>query len=463
MLIILVEGSGQKYGNKFVLRVQLIAVKNEKHLWGKSFEREIKESSDIIDLQSQIALTIAEELKTSITPEEKQLIEKTLTSNLNALYFYQKGKEELAKYIWGWLKWNAQTEINNTLALANARKMFTKALDDSTFASAYSGLARVCWNEGKPDSALIFADKALSYDKQLFEAYILRGNYFESKGNVDGAMKEYDKALEINPNSWEAYYNKGSLYFNLYYSDQIKAMENFQKAASLNRGSELPDIKFGIATVYLLSGFYEKSEKIAHEVLKLDGDSVRYLSNVSTAEWYLGNSQKCLELRKRAFKIDSTRPMILQQFVEYYFLTRQWDKALKSWNKYYSIDSSNSFILPMTGYIYLQNGYRKEAEDISDVLIKKNKDNKSVWGYEQLAVAYIIRGEKVKAIENLNYCNNLDNPEKEIYLLVEFFNFPFFDSIRNEPEFQKIANEMKTKFQAEHERVRKWLEGRGEL
>ena len=31
----IVEGSGQKYGNKFVLRVQLIAAGNEKHLWGK--------------------------------------------------------------------------------------------------------------------------------------------------------------------------------------------------------------------------------------------------------------------------------------------------------------------------------------------------------------------------------------------------------------------------------------------
>ena len=39
----IVEGSGQKYGNKFVLRVQLIAVKNEKHLWGESFQKQINE------------------------------------------------------------------------------------------------------------------------------------------------------------------------------------------------------------------------------------------------------------------------------------------------------------------------------------------------------------------------------------------------------------------------------------
>jgi TolB-like protein len=456
----IVEGSGQKYGNKFVLRVQLIAANDEKHIWGESFKQEILETSDIINLQSQIAQAIAFELKAIITPQEKQLIEKASTTNLTAYDFYQKGKEELARYIWGGVKWNSQTKNTNSHALANARKMFTKALDDSTFALAYSGLARVYWNEGKQDSALILADKALSYDKQLFEAHILRGNYFGRKRDLDRAMEEYDKALAINPNSWEAYYEKGKLFFNI---DRIKTIENYQKAASINRGSELPDIKFQIASVYLMSGFYEKTKDIALEVLKLDGDSVRYLSHVSTAEWYLGNSQKCFELRERAYKMDSTRSMILQQFVEYYFLTRQWGKALKAWEKYYSVAGSDSIILPsISGYIYLKNGYRKEAEDISNDLIKKNNNNNSIWGYEQLAVAYIIRGENVKAIENLYYWTDVDKPEKETFLLVEFLNFPWFDNLRNDPEFQKIASEMKTTFQAEHERVRKWLVERGE-
>ena len=35
---------------------------------------------------------------------------------------------------------------------------------------------------------------------------------------------------------------------------------------------------------------------------------------------------------------------------------------------------------------------------------------------------------------------------------------PLFDSIRGEPEFQQIARDVEAKYQAEHERVRKWLE-----
>jgi hypothetical protein len=35
---------------------------------------------------------------------------------------------------------------------------------------------------------------------------------------------------------------------------------------------------------------------------------------------------------------------------------------------------------------------------------------------------------------------------------------PLFISIRDEPEFQQIVRDVEAKYQAEHERVRKWIE-----
>jgi hypothetical protein len=40
---------------------------------------------------------------------------------------------------------------------------------------------------------------------------------------------------------------------------------------------------------------------------------------------------------------------------------------------------------------------------------------------------------------------------------------PLLDKIRNEERFQKIQQYMESKYQAEHERVRKWLEEQGML
>jgi len=40
---------------------------------------------------------------------------------------------------------------------------------------------------------------------------------------------------------------------------------------------------------------------------------------------------------------------------------------------------------------------------------------------------------------------------------------PLFENIRSEERFQKILQNMEAKYQAEHERVRKWLEEQGML
>jgi hypothetical protein len=35
---------------------------------------------------------------------------------------------------------------------------------------------------------------------------------------------------------------------------------------------------------------------------------------------------------------------------------------------------------------------------------------------------------------------------------------PLFDSIRDEPRFQQIVRNLEARYQADHERVRKWLD-----
>jgi TolB-like protein len=65
-VIYILEGSGQKYGNKIRLNVQLIDAKNNKHLWSESYENEVSEISDIMSVQTQIAKAIATEIKAQI-------------------------------------------------------------------------------------------------------------------------------------------------------------------------------------------------------------------------------------------------------------------------------------------------------------------------------------------------------------------------------------------------------------
>ena len=454
----IVEGSGQKYGNSYQIRVQLIEGKTDKHLWVNSYEREIKGTKDVYDIQSQIAQAIAAELKAVINPVEKQLIEKTPTSDLNALYHYQKGKEELSKYISSNTnKLNKQAVINNRMILISANRQFKKALEyDSTFALAYSGLARTFQKANyKQDSGLLLCNKAIFYDKQLSEAYLTRGIYYYNQDrdrDWNEVSDEFDKVIKFNPNYWEGYYYKGlSLSYN---GSLLMAIVNLQKAASLNRGSEYPDILFELSRVYRNTGFFEKSKELALEVLKLDGDSVRYISMVSTVEVYLGNFQKALELRRKAYVIDSTNNMAVQQLGEIYEAMSMWEEALKYWKKYSAI--TGTLVNFDGGYAYLKNGYKKEAEDIFNRHMEYYKNRKNDNNtYLRFATIFLIRGEKEKAYEYLKRCSQA----KEISVTdIIRLNFPWFDSIRDESEFQEIVSEMKAKFQAGNERVRKWLE-----
>ena len=50
-----------------------------------------------------------------------------------------------------------------------------------------------------------------------------------------------------------------------------------------------------------------------------------------------------------------------------------------------------------------------------------------------------------------------------LWMIANIKNDPSFDSIRDEGEFQEIVKDVEAKHQAEHERVRVWLEKEGML
>lgn len=80
---------------------------------------------------------------------------------------------------------------------------------------------------------------------------------------------------------------------------------------------------------------------------------------------------------------------------------------------------------------------------------------KKFYAYFDLAGVYAIRGEKDKAYKNLRIFNQIQQIPLWMAMLMK--TDPLFNSIRNKPEFQQIAKDVEAKYQAEHERVRKWL------
>ncbi|MCK4989545.1 MAG: tetratricopeptide repeat protein, partial [Bacteroidales bacterium] len=460
----IVEGSGQRYGKKIRLRVQLVEGATDKHIWADSYDEEINEPEDIFRIQSQIAESIAAELEAIITPEEKLLIEKIPTTNLTAHDFYQRGKEEHWKY------WS---DNDNIEALERAEVLYHDALEyDPAFAKAYSGLARVYWDKhywetyfsgNFLDSVLILADVALSFDDQLAEAYTIRGDYFNEKGFTEQSIKEYDKAIKFNPNDWKAYNGKGILYlFSI--GDHVRAIDNFQKAVNLNRGSELPFLLGSLGMAYRSIGFIEISKDYNHEALKLSGDSIEYYRNLSYEEIITGNYMKAIEYAEKLDKIDSNDVLNLSILGFIYVFLGQHEEALELYKRYIEIaeigQGFSLFDMHRIGWAYWQNGYKEEAEyyfkEQIDYCNRMNElgreSSETLRTFYDLAAVYAFMGEKEKAYENLRIHN-----QRQQYSLGHFTrikNDPLFENIRDEPEFQQILHDVEAKFQAEHERVR---------
>jgi tetratricopeptide (TPR) repeat protein len=458
------------------LIVQLIKTSEESHAWGNEYNNKW---SDVFSLQSEVAQAIASALYAVMTPEEKQTIEKIPTPNLTAYDFYQRGKEELVNY---WLNDDKKE------TLKRAENFYYKALEyDSTFAAAYSGLAMVYryqhrididsyFAENYLDSAMILADRALSYDDKLAEVYYVRGLYYLENGKSEQALTEFDKALKYNPNYWEVYADKGSLLYSMYidHLDFVKAIENLNKAISINHGKELRNLLFNLARVYDDAGFREKFLYYIDEYNKLvPPDTNSFWNSGVYNELSLGNYEKAFEIGNKIYSRDSNNIGNLLSLGEYYGVFGQYKESLKYYKKYIStlknLGQLDLLRMHRIGYVFWQNGFKKEAEyyfneqkRICEESIKMGRSYSFTFraNYD-LAGVYAFMGDRDKAYENLRVWAKI--PVFPLWWVGTIKDDPLFDSIRAEPEFQQIVRDVEAKYQAEHERVRIWLEERGML
>jgi TolB-like protein len=461
----LLEGSFQKFGDSVRLIVQLIKTGKEGHAWANNYDRSWK---NIFSVQSEVAQAIAMELQAVITPEEKVLIEKIATTDLTAYELYLKANDYKNNY----------EETRNLSSYLNAVTFYKAALGiDSAFAKAYTGLGNAYYDryyypnyfkEGFLDSCRILADTALSYDDQLDEAYYLKGEYYYNNGKIEEALDNLDEALKINPNYYSAYYIKGYILTRVK-NDYVKGLENFHKALNIIQGSERSSLLRALGYAYIYAGFYDKAKYYFQEALSLNGDSADYFNNLVFVESSFENFENVQLLNEKISEIDSTYLPATEWFSfrgqhqEAYIVAK---KRVERFKKSGGLPLINSHRI---GYAYLKAGKSKEAGDYFNQQIKYgiesirlSRDIASTKNAQyNLAATYAFLGDKAMAYKYLDEFNTMNFYPKWwiVYLKYDLL----FDSIRNEERFQKILQNVEAKYQAEHERVRKWLEEQGML
>ncbi len=278
-----VEGSVTRTGEQVRLTVQLIDAATEKHLWGQTYERRLR---DVIALQGDVSQAITRAIKLELTPGEEAQLERARPVDPVAYEAYVKGR-----YFW-----NKRGGVN----LKKAIEFFQAALDvDPAYAAAYAGIADSYTQLGYASllapkevfpKARAAAEKALELDASLAEPHASLGYvkfYFD--WDWAGAEREFQRAIELNPkyptaHEWYAYFLTATgrlpeakaeilrgkeldplsvpiaadMGFLLYYADELdRAEEELHKALEMNPRDPLSHLFLG--RVYEAKGLSEKA------------------------------------------------------------------------------------------------------------------------------------------------------------------------------------------------------------
>jgi len=206
----LVEGTVLRSGNHMRITANLVQASPERHLWAESYENEV---GDILNVQTQVAQTVAREIQVKLTPAEQKLLSNARPVNPEAHDDYLRGRYLCSD----------DTREGLEKSIPYFRRAIHEAPDDPL---GYAGLAEcnssVPWtgdifpNDLTPKDSLPVARdaalKALQLDPNLAEAHTALGKVrMVLEWDWTGAESEFKQAIELNPSyaaahTWYAHY-----------------------------------------------------------------------------------------------------------------------------------------------------------------------------------------------------------------------------------------------------------------
>jgi eukaryotic-like serine/threonine-protein kinase len=276
-----VEGSVLRSGDSVRITAQLIDAKSDRHLWAKSYQRDLR---DVLALQGEVARAIAREVEAELTGAERARLERSQPIDAKAHEAYLQGRLFL--------------EQGSEEGLKKAFDSFQKALQiEPDYAGAYSGLASyyaILPFHSQFSPAQVFpqaraaAQRAVELDEKLAEAHASLA-YIRAYYEWDWAAgeREFRRAIELRPSYADAHFS---------YSRFLAASGRPEEAmAEIRRARELDPMESSLkANTALLSYFGRQYDQALEELLQLR----RLEPKLPIAHWGIG----LVEEQKRSYE-----------------------------------------------------------------------------------------------------------------------------------------------------------------
>ncbi len=268
----IVQGSVRKAGQRVRITVQLIAVETRCYLWSETYDRRLK---DVFAIQVEISRDVVQALRVRLHQEQRDLLGKRYTDNLNAYTLYLRGRQQ----------WNLRSEAG----LRTAIEFFQQAIAaDPSYALAYAGLAdsySLLGNYGLAlptvvrASARETAGKAVEIDGTLAEAHTSLGHVRATYDwDWDAAEREYELAISLNPGYATAHH-----WYALTVLSPVGRLDEclVEIRRALELGPISPSINRDLAIILTHRREYDKAVEQCRRTLSLD-------PNFCTAYWAMG-------------------------------------------------------------------------------------------------------------------------------------------------------------------------------
>ena len=283
------EGSVQRAGDRVRINVQLIDAYTDEHLWAESYDRELT-TSNLFDIQSEIALAIASALRATLTDSELASVADAPTDNIAAYDMYLQARR-------------FSTLDVNAISIQTALELYKEALVlDPEFKQAWVYVANShmlnYWNYGgdpaNRELARAAIDRAREIDPDFPELYMAEGFYWYW-GHLDyeRALYNLEKTIDLMPSNDEAHMWRG--YVSRRAGLWEQALESFQQGLKLNPRRAFNWVEYGWTLFHLHR--YDEARTAYEQARAIDPDSFWRKSNLAILELQeSGNVESAIQL-----------------------------------------------------------------------------------------------------------------------------------------------------------------------
>ena len=387
----ILTGRVTQRADTLTIKVELIDVARQAHLWGGTFSRKL---DDILVVQEEIARQISGRMRLHLSPQDKNKLAARETGSpeayqafLRALYF-----------------WNKWTPASSWRALEYCRRAIEI---DPAYAPAHAVMAD-CYT-------------ALAVFGEL-----------RAKEAFPKAKAAASKAIEMAPSLSDAHLAIGLV--NLYFDwDWNAAEEHLRRAVELSPHSARAH--YGLSLWLLVQQRHQEAIQEADYALELDPVSLPMNFNVGYLNYFAGNNDRAITQFEKVLEMDSSFMQASLILCPAYLRKRMPAEALATVEKALPQSGNWSSLRAMLAIVHAASGRTGQALEILEKL-KKEGASVPLLSYSA-AIIFNVLGDKEQALDWLEKAC-----EERIGFLVLLKVASGFRNLSQEPRFQAILKQI---------------------